>query len=178
MSVPDPHETQEKSKASDPVAEISRRAKIRTDLLSPADAWKECQKRLANVVPDLPALCLVLFFGALGGLLGRVWPLRLPLVDGQPPADISTYPLGLVLSLGAAGAVAAVFLLAKTDTSKLIHCSLVALFSGMAGPVLVIKALIRLRSATPRARIPSRYQRRLQVSPLAMRQPQRNKWRR
>ncbi len=110
-------------------------------LLTPAEAWAECKKRMCNVVPDLPALGLVVIFGAVGALLAYFWKLQLPTGDGHILIKIAELPLPLALGLGVAGAVAAVFLLAKTDTSKLIHCSLVALFSGMAGPYLVLKAL-------------------------------------
>jgi hypothetical protein len=47
------------------------------------------------------------------------------------------------------GATAAVFLLAKTDTSKLIHCGLIAILSGMAGPYLVTNALNTVISVKP-----------------------------
>lgn len=129
---------------------------VRTDLLEPAEAWVECKKRMANVLPDLPAFALVIIFGALGACIGCAWHLALPLGQGRAAYDFGKIiPHALAVALGVSGAVAAVFLLAKTDTSKLIHCSLVALFSGMIGPVLVLKALTTIADIKPEDLVPS-----------------------
>jgi len=117
-----------------------RRKRLRTDLLSPSEAWMECCRRMANVLPDIPALILVTIFGGCGAWLARACTIQ---VTGESKLLVYIYTnhSGLLPWMGVTGAVAAVFLLAKTDTSKLIHCSLIALFSGMAGPYLVIQAL-------------------------------------
>ena len=108
-------------------AEVSQQAgksRLRKDLLSPAEAREEYRRRLTNVLPDLPALVLVVIMGGVGAALARFWHLDM-------------------------GATVPVFLLAKTDTSKLIHCSLIAILSGMAGPYLVTKALSSVLSVNP-----------------------------
>jgi hypothetical protein len=99
--------------------------------------------RAGASVADLPALIVVIMLGALGAALGK-WGNLAPL--GPEPVlpllrDLYAGGFGLRITLGVVGAVAAVFLLARTDTSKLIPCALIALFSGMAGPYLVVKAL-------------------------------------
>jgi uncharacterized membrane protein YeaQ/YmgE (transglycosylase-associated protein family) len=93
----------------------------------------------ARLEPDLPALILVSIFGAFGAGIAIRWRIKIgasPLLDAINDGDIL-----LQIALGIAGALAAVFLLARTDTTKLIHCAMIALFSGIAGPYLVVRAL-------------------------------------
>jgi len=111
---------------------------IRMELLEPAEAWHECKKRMVNALPDLPALILVIVMGIAGAAIAKIFNIKVGGEDFRPYYLNSWLPM---LVMGAVGGVSAVFLLARTDTSKLIHCSLVGLLSGMAGPYLAIKAL-------------------------------------
>jgi hypothetical protein len=127
-----------------PTADKSR---LRKDLLTPAEAKEECHRRLTNVLPDLPALALVVILGGIGAALGRWW--HLDIGEKEFASAVSASSVWLVICLGSLGAATAVFFLAKTDTSKLIHCSLIAILSGMAGPYLVTKALSTVLSVNP-----------------------------
>jgi hypothetical protein len=123
-------------------AEVSQQAgksRLRKDLLSPAEAREKYRRRLTNVLPDLPALVLVVIMGGVGAALARFW--HLDIGEKEFTSAVSALSIWLVIPLGSLGATVTVFLLAKTDTSKLIHCSLIAILSGMAGPYLVTKAL-------------------------------------
>ncbi len=140
----------QKQEERDKNAEVPRQADkshLRKDLLSPAEAKEEYRRRLTNVLPDLPALVLVVIMGGLGAALGRLW--HLDIGETEFTSAVSTLSIWLVICLGSLGATVTVFLLAKTDTSKLIHCSLIAILSGMAGPYLVTKALSTVLSVNP-----------------------------
>jgi hypothetical protein len=97
------------------------------------------KERLKNILPDLPALVVVLVCGAIGALLSCWW--NLSIGEKEFASGVAGLPVLLRVFLGSFGAIAAVFILAKTDTSKLIHCGVIAALSGMAGPYLIIKAL-------------------------------------
>lgn len=101
-------------------------------------------ERFKNILPDLPALAVVLLSGAFGALLSCWW--NLSIGEKEFASGVSGLPWLLRILLGSFGAAAAVFVLAKTDTSKLIHCGIIAALSGMAGPYLVIKALSTVAS--------------------------------
>jgi hypothetical protein len=133
--MPEPKEDQQNAQATEKL----RRLPLRKDLLTSEDAREEARRRLMNVVPDLPALIVVLTMGGIGAALACWWHLNIG--EKEFVSQVSKLPLLLRVFLGSIGATAAVFLLAKTDTSKLIHCSLIAVLSGMAGPYLVTKAL-------------------------------------
>ena len=141
--MPEPKEDQESAQ----VAERLSRSRLRQDLLTPEDAKEERNRRLMNVVPDLPALIVVVIMGGIGAALACWWHLNIG--EKEFVSQVSKLPLLLRVPLGSIGATAAVFLLAKTDTSKLIHCSLIAVLSGMAGPYLVTKALGTVVSVNP-----------------------------
>jgi hypothetical protein len=123
------------------------KSRLRKDLLTPAEAKEECHRRLTNALPDVPALILVVISGGLGAALGRWW--HLDIGEKEFASAVSASSIWLVVCLGSLGAATAVFFLAKTDTSKLIHCSLIAVLSGMAGPYLVTKALSTVLSVNP-----------------------------
>jgi hypothetical protein len=104
-------------------------------------------EKLKNILPDLPALAVVLISGAFGALLSCWW--NLSIGEKEFASGVAGLPWLLRVFLGSFGAAAAVFVLAKTDTSKLIHCGIIAALSGMAGPYLVIKALSTVVSVNP-----------------------------
>lgn len=124
-----------------------KKPRLRKDLLTSAEAKEEYHRRLTNVVPDLPALVVVVIMGGIGAAVASWW--KLSIGETQFAATVASLPLLLKVFLGSLGATAAVFLLAKTDTSKLIHCGLIAILSGMAGPYLVTKALNTVISVKP-----------------------------
>jgi hypothetical protein len=105
----------------------------------PFDPFRVFKQLYERLEPDLPAVLLVCISGACGGLIAIRWHIQIgggPLLDAIDGSDVF-----LQIALAVAGACAAVFLLAKTDTTKLIHCAMIALFSGIAGPYLVTRAL-------------------------------------
>jgi hypothetical protein len=112
---------------------------VRKDLLSPAEAKEEMLRRLTNVLPDLPAFGLVIVMGMLGATLAHC--AHLSIGDENTLSLISKLSTWLLVAFGGVGSAVTIFLVAKTDTSKLIHCGLVAMLSGMAGPYLVMKSL-------------------------------------
>jgi len=112
---------------------------VRKDLLPPAEAKDEMLRRLTNALPDLPAFGLVIVMGMLGASLAHC--AHLSIGDDNTASLISKLSTWLLMAFGGVGSAVTVFLVAKTDTSKLIHCSLVAILSGMAGPYLVMKSL-------------------------------------
>lgn len=123
----------------DPLNQLSKsKPAVKSDLLSPKEAWRECKNRMSAVIPDLPALILVIIFGGLGAWIAGISKFKIS--DSSLTDKMYENPI-LLIVFGIIGAVTAVFLLAKTDTSKLIHCSLIALFSGMAGPSFVVKGI-------------------------------------
>lgn len=97
-----------------------------------------------NLQPDLRALIVVLSLGAFGAFLACWWDLNIGEKDFA--AKIASLNWFLRMLLGSFGAAATVFVIAKTDTTKLIHCGIIAALSGMAGPYLVIKALSTVAS--------------------------------
>lgn len=101
----------------------------------------------AHFRQDLPALILVIIFGGIGATLACWW--HLSIGDTDFASSVSKLHWFLRVCLGSVGATAAVFLLARTDTTRLIHCSLIAVLSGMAGPYLVTKALSTVVSVNP-----------------------------
>jgi hypothetical protein len=117
------------------------------NLLPPSEAKDEMLKRLTNVVPDLPAFGVVVLMGFIGASLAHFAHLSIGGEDTAPL--ISKLSVWLLIAFGGVGSAVSVFLIAKTDTSKLIHCALIALLSGMAGPYLVIKALGSVLSVSP-----------------------------
>src|SRR5438309_709985 len=104
-------------------------------------------QRLKSSKPDFRALGVVLLSGAVGALLSCWW--NLSIGDKEFASSVALLPWLLRILLGSFGAAAAVFVLAKTDTTKLIHCGIIAALSGMAGPYLVIKALSTVVSVNP-----------------------------
>ena len=104
-------------------------------------------RRLSNVLPDLPAFTVVVIMGFVGAGLAHLAHLSIGGADTAPL--ISKLSTGLLIAFGGVGSAVTVFLIAKTDTSKIIHCALIALLSGMAGPYLVIKALGSVLSVSP-----------------------------
>src|SRR6267378_3656521 len=115
------------------------RVHVRKDLLPPTEAKDEMLRRLANALPDLPAFGVVIVMGMLGASLAHC--AHLSIGDDNTSSLISKLSIWLLMAFGGVGSAVTVFLVAKTDTSKLIHCSLVAILSGMAGPYLVMKSL-------------------------------------
>jgi len=113
-------------------AEQPKKSRLRKDLLTTTEAKEEFHRRLTNVIPDLPALIVVVIMGGIGAAVASWW--HLSIGEAEFAAAAASLPVLLQIFLGSLGATAAVFLLAKTDTSKLIHCGLIAVLSGMAGP--------------------------------------------
>src|SRR5712691_7478503 len=102
----------------------------------PFDPIAVVTKLWQRLGPKLQALIVVSVLGACGAWIGMRWQIKIgsgPLLDAINDKDVL-----LQIALGIAGACAAVFLLAKTDTNDLIHCAMIALFSGIAGPYLVV----------------------------------------
>jgi len=92
-------------------------------------------KKWAELQSSTQALVIVIFFGALGALLACWWNLSIgekEFASGVPALDWA-----LRIFLGSFGAVATVFVVAKTDTTKTIHCGVIAALAGMAEPYLV-----------------------------------------
>ena len=131
----------------DDKARKRRDARIRKDLLSPSEAKAEMLRRLANTLPDLPAFAAVIVMGALGAALAHY--AHLSIGEKDLTSTVSKLSLGLLMVFGSFGAAVTVFFLAKTDTSKLIHCAIIAMLSGMGGPYLVMKALDTVLSVSP-----------------------------
>lgn len=104
-------------------------------------------RRLTNILPDLPALGVVVLMGFSGATLAHC--AHLSIGDETTASLISKLSVWLVAAFGGVAAAVTVFLVAKTDTAKLIHCGLIAVLSGMAGPYLVIKALSSILSVSP-----------------------------
>jgi hypothetical protein len=104
-------------------------------------------ERLKNILPDLPALVVVLLSGAFGALLSCWW--NLSIGEKELASGVATLNWALRIFLGSFGAAATVFVVAKTDTTKLIHCGIIAALAGMAGPYLVIKALSTVVNVNP-----------------------------
>ncbi len=127
--------------------EQPKKSRLRKDLLTTTEAKEEFHRRLTNVIPDLPALIVVVIMGGIGAAVASWW--HLSIGEAEFAAAAASLPVLLQIFLGSLGATAAVFLLAKTDTSKLIHCGLIAVLSGMAGPYLVTKALSTVISVKP-----------------------------
>src|ERR1700726_2592614 len=100
--------------------------------MSLVEKWKNLQQ-------DYRTLIFVLFSGAFGAVLSCWWNLSIGEKDFA--SGVASLDWILRIFLGSFGAAATVFVVAKTDTTKLIHCSIIAALSGMAGPYLVIKAL-------------------------------------
>src|SRR6266852_3657599 len=92
-----------------------------------------------NLQPNSRAFIIVVSFGAFGALLSCWW--NLSIGDKEFASGVSTLDWVLRIFLGSFGAAATVFVVAKTDTTKVIHCGIIAALAGMAGPYLVIKAL-------------------------------------
>ena len=87
-----------------------------------------------NLQPNSRALIIVLFFGAFGALLSCWW--NLSIGEEKLASGVASLNWFLRIFLGSFGAAATVFVVAKTDTTKLIHCGIIAALSGMAGPYL------------------------------------------
>src|SRR5260370_12143760 len=128
-------------------AEQPKKSRLRKDLLTTTEAKEEFHRRLTNVILDLVALIVVVIMDGMGAAVASWWHLSIGEAEFAPAA--ASLPVLLQIFLGSLGATAAVFLLAKTDTSKLIHCGLIAVLSGMAGPYLVTKALSTVISVKP-----------------------------
>jgi hypothetical protein len=92
-----------------------------------------------NLQQDHRALIIVVLSGAFGAFLSCWWNLSIGEKDFA--SGVASLNWFLRVFLGSFGAAATVFVVAKTDTTKLIHCAIIAALSGMAGPYLVIKAL-------------------------------------
>lgn len=140
-------EEHEKAEKSAGVPRKAGQSHLRKDLLSSVEAKEECHRRLTNVLPDLPAFIVFIIMGGLGAALAHWW--HLDIGEKEFTSAVSTSSIWLVICLGSLGATVTVFLLAKTDTSKLIYCRLIAVLSGMAGPYLVTKALSTVLSVNP-----------------------------
>lgn len=97
--------------------------------------------------PETRALIIVVTMGAVGAVLACWWNVSIGEKDFA--SGIAKLPVFLRICLGGFGATVAVFILAKTDTTKLIHCGIIAALFGMAGPYLVIKALSTVVSVSP-----------------------------
>jgi hypothetical protein len=100
-----------------------------------------------NFQPNTRALIVVLPLGAIGAVLSCWWNLSIGEKDfASGVANLNWF---LRIFLGMFGAAATVFVVARTDTAKLIHCGIIAALAGMAGPYLVIKALSTVASVNP-----------------------------
>jgi hypothetical protein len=100
-----------------------------------------------SLQPNSRAVIIVVCFGAFGALLACWWDLSIG--EKEFASGVKSLHWILRMLLGSFGAAATVFVVAKTDTSKLIHCAIIAALSGMAGPYLVIKALSTVMSVNP-----------------------------
>jgi hypothetical protein len=100
-----------------------------------------------NLQPELRALTVVVFCGALGALLSCWW--NLSIGEKELASGVATLDWVLRIFLGSFGAAATVFVVAKTDQTKLIHCGIISALAGMAGPYLVIKALSTVMNVNP-----------------------------
>jgi F0F1-type ATP synthase delta subunit len=100
-----------------------------------------------NLQPNTRALIVVLPLGAIGAVLSCWWNLSIGEKDfASGVANLNWF---LRIFLGMFGAAATVFVVARTDKTKLIHCGIIAALAGMAGPYLVIKALSTVVSVNP-----------------------------
>jgi hypothetical protein len=133
--------------SQDENARRRRDARVRKDLLSPSEAKTEMFRRLANTLPDLPAFVAVIAMGSVGAALAHF--AHLSIGEKDLASTVSNLSLGLLMVFGSFGAAVTVFLVAKTDTSKLIHCAIIGMLSGMAGPYLVMKAFSSVLSVSP-----------------------------
>src|SRR5437667_12185509 len=104
------------------------------------EKWKNLQQ-------NNRALIIVLPLGAIGALLSCWWNLSIGEKDFA--LGVATLNWGLRILLGIIGAAATVFVVAKTDTTKLIHCGILATLAGMAGPYLVRTALSTVANVNP-----------------------------
>src|SRR5206468_5404299 len=104
------------------------------------EKWKKLQ-------PNSRALIIVLPLGAFGAFVSCWWNLSIGEKDFA--SGVVGLPWLLRIFLGSFGAAATVFVVARTDTTKLIHCGIIAALAGMAGPYLVIKALSTVVSVNP-----------------------------
>jgi hypothetical protein len=104
-------------------------------------------KKWADLQSSTRALVIVIFFGALGALLACWW--NLSIGEKEFASGVAALDWALRVLLGSFGAVATVFVVAKTDTTKTIHCGVIAALAGMAGPYLVIKALSTVVNVNP-----------------------------
>src|SRR5438876_4317751 len=92
-----------------------------------------------NLQPNTRALIVVLPLGAIGAVLSCWWNLSIGEKDfASGVANLNWF---LSIFLGMFGAAETVFVVARTDKTKLIRCGIIAALAGMAGPYLVIKAL-------------------------------------
>src|SRR5437016_1845567 len=105
------------------------------------------RERWNNLQPSSRILIIVVLFGAFGALLSCWWNLSI----GETPfaSGVAALNWGLRILLGSFGAAATVFVVAKTDKTKTIHCGIIAALAGMAGPYLVIKALSTVVNVNP-----------------------------
>src|SRR5436305_12871562 len=92
-----------------------------------------------NLQPGSRILIIVILFGSFGALLSCWW--NLSIGEAQFASGVAGLNWALRMFLGSFGAAATVFVVAKTDQTKTIHCGIIAALAGMAGPYLVIKAL-------------------------------------
>lgn len=104
------------------------------------DKWK-------NLSAELRALIIVVLCGAFGALLSCWW--NLSIGEDKLVAGVAGLNWFLRIFLGIFGAAATVFVVAKTDQTRLIHCGIIAALAGMAGPYLVIKALSTVMNVNP-----------------------------
>jgi hypothetical protein len=100
-----------------------------------------------NLSAELKALTIVILCGAFGALLSCWW--NLSIGEDKLVAGVASLSWFLRIFLGIFGAAATVFVVAKTDQAKLIHCGIIAALAGMAGPYLVIKALGTVMNVNP-----------------------------
>jgi hypothetical protein len=120
---------------------------VLTKLFPPSEGRDEMIKRLTDILPDLPALSVVVIMGFVGATLAHC--AHLSIGDETTASIIAKLAMWLLAAFGGVASAVTVFLVAKTDTRKIIHCGLIAVLSGMAGPYLVLKALSSILSVSP-----------------------------
>lgn len=100
-----------------------------------------------NLLPEYRVLIIVVLCGAFGAVLSCWW--NLSIGEKELASGVATLNWFLRIFLGSFGAAATVFVVAKTDQTKLIHCGIISALAGMAGPYLVIKALGTVANVNP-----------------------------
>jgi hypothetical protein len=123
-----------------PSEDPSQPKKTESELPSAHQAWELLQSKWSAFLPELPVVLVVLIAGALGGWIA--WYCNIQVGGSQLPEEWGwIHRAAGSVFLGMVGSGAAVFLLAKTDTTKVWHCFFFALICGLAGRSFVVKGV-------------------------------------